>query len=352
MLDPRAIPPPAQVATAWVKRRTFTAGEVPPRELLQAQKRAEGVRISVGIPTSNDAATIGPMCRLIRRELMLKSSLVDELLVLDADSFDESILQARTAGADVVHVNELLPEVTSHDGRGDVLWRGLTAMSGDIIVWLDARIPDLEPGVVERLVAPLLLDPTVGFVKGYHEAPVEFEVEIDNVLYTAGGERLTELLVRPLLNIFFPELGGFFQPLGRSYAARRELLRQIPFFSGCSVDVATLIDILDVVGLDGMAQAELGGCSGEESALDTLGPRAHAIARTILKRAEERKRIKLAPASTLYPFLVRQGKGVSLVRIDEVERPPIDVIPTYLAALDGRRDRSAADPRRSESIRA
>lgn len=350
-VDRRSIPRPSQVAADWVKRRTFRAEEIPPIELLHAQKRAQRAHVSVVIPASDAAATIGPVCRRIRRELMLKVALVDELVVLDAGSRDETVRHARAAGAEVVRVSELISEVPAKEGKGDVLWRSLTAVSGDIVAWLDVDSGNARGHAVEHLLAPLLLDPTVAFVKGY-ERPVEFDVEIDDVVYRAGNGRMSELLVRPLLSIFFPELGGFFDPLAGAYVGRTEYLRQIPFFSGCSVDVGVLIDLLDVVGLDGMAQVDLGPRGSDEHPLSVLGSDGHAIARTILKRAEERKRIKLAPAAAIHPLLVPNGNGVQPIRVDEIERPPIDVIPPYLAALGGKRRRGMGATREPESIRA
>lgn len=348
-LDHRAIPRPTQVATRWVAHRTIAPGQVPPLEFLHARKHEEGLRISVGIPTLNHAATIDRICHVIHEELMMNVPFVDELVVLDSESADATVLRARAAGAHVVDVHKLMPEVPPCPGKGDSMWRSLTTLSGDLVVWIDADIRNFESSVVTRLVAPLLTDPTVRFVKGYHEQPIEIDVEIDSVLYFAGGGRVTELLARPLLNIFFPELGGFFQPLAGSYAGRADVLRRIPFLSGCSVDIATLIDLLDVVGLDGMAQAGLGPRIDGDRSLDELGPRAHAIARTILRRAEERKRIKLAPTASMHPLLVPHGAGVDPMRIDEVERPPIDVVPPYLEALradagQGSRGVEASDP--------
>lgn len=332
MMDQRAIPRPTQVASRWVRGRTFT-GDVAHARVLESRKRAEGVRVSVGIPTRNQAATIGDACSAIRTELMATIPLVDELVVLDSGSIDGTDICARAAGARVVHVGALLPEVPKASGRGDTLWKSLTALSGDIVVWLDADTRDFDAFYVSRLIEPLLMHPTISFVKGFHERPLEIDLEIDGVRYLAGGERMTEILARPILNIFFPELGGFFQPLATSHAGRMTALRQIPFFSGDSVDVTMLIDLLDIVGLDGMAQAALGPRADSNVPLELLGPKAHAITRAILTRAQERKRIRLAPNALAYPLAVPRGGTVDPVRIDEIERPPIEVIPSYLAAL-------------------
>jgi glucosyl-3-phosphoglycerate synthase len=332
-LDTRAIPQRTQVAVRWVEKRTVTPDQVPPLEILRARKRAERLRISVGVTAFNDAATIGHICRVIRRELMTEVPFVDELVVLDSESVDDTVLRARSAGAHVLNVNELMPEVPSYPGKGDSLWKSLTALSGDIVVWLNADIRNFAPHFVTRLVAPLLVDPTVGFVKGYYERPTEIDVEIDDVLYIAGDGHMTELLARPLLTMLFPELGGFFEPLAGEYAGRMDLFRRIPFFSGWSVDVATLIDVFEEIGLDGMAQVDLGPRVAGNRTLEDLGPRAYTTARTILARAQERKRIKLSPNASSHPLLVPHGGTVDPLRIDDVERPPIDIVPPYIEAL-------------------
>jgi glucosyl-3-phosphoglycerate synthase len=206
-------------------------------------------------------------------------------------------------------------------------------LTGEIVVWLDADINNFGPHFVTRLAAPLLMDSTVGLVKAYYERPAEIDLEIDSVHYVAGDGHMTEFLARPLLNILFPELGGFFNPLAGEYAGRMDLFRRIPFSSGWSVDVGTLIDSFEAIGLDGMVQVDLGPRIAGNRRLDELGPRAYATARTILDRAQERKRIKLAPNASSHPLLIPHGTSVDLMRFEDVERPPIDIIPPYLDAL-------------------
>ena len=264
---------------------------------------------------------------------MEKASFVDELFVLDRGSTDETVKRARNAGARVVSTNDLMPEIPPGSGKGESLWRSLAMLSGDIVVWLDADIRNFSSDFVTRLAAPLLIDPGICFVQGYSMPPSDIDVEIDGVVYIADSGRLTELAVRPLLNIFFPELGGMFQPLGGEHAGRVDVLRRIPFLSGCSVDVAILIDLLEDVGLDALAQIDLGPRLAQTSPLTELSPRAHAIARTILSRAQERKRIKLSPNALAHPLLMPNDRALDAARIDEVERPPIELVPSYIAAL-------------------
>lgn len=308
-------------------------------------KRKHRSRISVGI-VPRDHSTVPVSVAKIESCLMEDVALIDELTVFRITSPPTTPAPVSGTGVGVVDVAGLMPEIPLTDGRGDVLWRSLTAMRGDIVVWLDADAL-LEPHVVPRLVGPLLTDPTIDLVRGYDGSAGEFEVEIDEITYFAGGAQVNELVIRPLLNILFPELGGVFQPVGGPSAGRASVLRRIPFLSGCSVDVAMLIDVLELVGLDGLAQVDVGRIVRGSRPLDELGPETHAIARTILKRAEELNRVKLAPTTRAHPLLMRSGLSVTPARIDEIERPPIDVVPPYLAAMrssgpNGGRDRYAA----------
>lgn len=330
MKEHDSIPLPTRVATAWFADRTFDQNDLPSLATLVAHKREEGARISVAIPAINEGATIGEICRVIHEELMERFAFVDELVVLDGESIDETSLKARAAGARVVDVSTLMPEVPLNPGKGESLWRSLTALSGDIIVWIDGDIRRFESHYVTRLVAPLLIDPAIDFVKAYYERPIE----IDGHLYPNGGGRVTEILAKPLLNRLFPELAGFLQPLAGEYAGRADVLRKVPFFSGYSVETGLLIDLLDVIGLQGMAQVDLGRRIHRNRMLEELIPMAYTIAGTILRRAEERGRISSHVNFPLHPLLTRDQDGRLDIRSNhEIERPPIELTPPYLAAL-------------------
>lgn len=328
--DPWLLPLPTRLAARWYSQRTYGVEDIPPLPALAMRKRDEGLRVSVGIPALNEAATVGRICRVIDRELIQKRHLVDELVVLDGESVDATALRAEAAGARVVDVASLLPEIPLVGGKGESLWRSLTALSGDIVVWLDADVRNFKPHFVTRLIAPLIMDPDIDFVKGYYERPIE----IDGVMHEQGGGRVTELLARPLLSYTFPELGGFLQPLAGEYAGRAEILRRIPFLSGYSVEVGILIDLLDVVGLDGMAQVDLGRRVHRNRPLEQLSRMAHAITGTILRRAEERGRIQSILDFAMQPMLTRErGQHMNADRNNEIERPPIELTPAYRAAL-------------------
>jgi glucosyl-3-phosphoglycerate synthase len=320
-VDPKQLPMHAKLASRWYGQRTYGPCTTPSNDDLVERKRAEGLRISVAIPALNEEATIGDICATISRALMEDAPLVDELIVLDGRSTDATHARAREAGAQIMDVATILPDLPLVPGKGESLWRSLAALRGDIIVWVDADIRDFAPHFVTRLVAPLLTDPSIDFVKGYYERPID----LGTGLLPTGGGRVTELLARPLLHTLFPELGGIVQPLAGEYAGRADVLRSIPFFTGYSVEVGILIDLLDAVGLDGIAQADLGTRVHRNRPLADLSPMAFQIARTILRRAEERGRIGSLFDAEINPLLRLDGDGTLEATMPiEVERPPID----------------------------
>jgi glucosyl-3-phosphoglycerate synthase len=311
-------------AHRWYARHTFHETDL--REDLSALKRAQEISISVALPAVDEASTIGRICGSIVESLM--PDLVDELVVLDGGSTDGTASVARAAGATVVDARALVPSIPAIKGKGESLWRSLSILNGDIVCWVDADIANFEPHFVSRLVAPLLTDPDTMFVKAFYRRPIAY----GDVVLPAGGGRVTELLARPLLNALFPELGGVIQPLSGEYAGRRDVLMQLPFFTGYSVEAGLLIDLLELVGLDGIAQVDLGARVHRNRPLDELAPMAYAIARTILKRAEEWDRLQVA--SELHPLVMAAPDGVDLYECDELERPPLaDLTGGDVAAL-------------------
>jgi glucosyl-3-phosphoglycerate synthase len=308
-----------RLARRWFDRRTYGAAGLPDASDLAARKRASGRRISVVLPALDEAETIGAICRTIATGLMQDVALVDELLVVDCASTDGTARIARAEGATVVDVAAVLPEVPVAAGKGEALWRSLAVATGDVVVWIDSDIRSFSPHFVTRLVAPLLADPSVSFVKGFYRRPLARE---DGIAAGEGG-RVTELLARPLLAALFPELGGFVQPLAGEYAGTADVLRRVPFFTGYSVEVGLLIDLLEAAGLDALAQVDLDERIHRNRPLAELAPMAHAIARTILRRASERGRISAGLAPSDAPLLLPGADGIRAHEVAELERPPM-----------------------------
>ena len=304
---------------------------VPPTALsttdLVRQKR--GRTISVCLPARDEEATIGPIVEAIMRHLMAPNGppLVDELIVLDDRSTDETALVAERAGADVVRVDDVLPDTGPGRGKGNVLWTSVAASSGDIVVWCDTDLTSFTPSYVTRLVAPLLADEHVELVKGFYERPLD---DAGN-----GGGRTTELVARPLLSMFFPPLASVRQPLGGECAARRRLLERLPFVEGYGVETGLLIDALREVGTRHMAQVDLGVRTHRHRTLAQLSEQASEITAVVLQRAGYALPEPIPP-------LVRADGETSAVLVSE--RPPMIEVPGYLCAedADAERDRATA----------
>jgi glucosyl-3-phosphoglycerate synthase len=250
-------------------RPTWTVAE------LEAAKR--GRTISVVLPALNEAETVAAVIGTITPML---GGLVDELIVLDSGSTDETAARARVAGARVVTREEALPEVPPQPGKGEALWRSLAATTGDIIVFIDSDLIDADPMFVPRLVGPLLTEDGIHLVRGFYRRPLKVGDGQD----ANGGGRVTELVARPLLAALRPELGYVLQPLGGEYAGTRELLTAVPFAPGYGVEIGLLVDTYDRLGLDAIAQVNLGVRTHRNRPLSELGPMSRQIIATLLTR--------------------------------------------------------------------
>ena len=209
--------------------------------------------MSLVLPTLNEEETIGPIVRRAIREMVGRVPLLDEVVVIDSASTDRTREIAEAEGARVVQHPDVLTRYGSFRGKGESLWKSLYETSGDIIVWADTDVRNWHPRMVYGTLGPLLHEPRLQYVKGYYQRPI---VEA-GVLREGGGGRVTELVARPLINLFFPELSGFIQPLAGEYAGRRSILEQIPFFTGYAVEIGHLIDVAERSGLDGLGQVDL-----------------------------------------------------------------------------------------------
>lgn len=320
-----ALPLASRRALRWFDRRTYRREDLPPEAALAAHKRLTGVRVSVGIPALDEESTIGDICRTIAGRLVDELGLVDELVVIDGGSRDRTAAEARSAGARVVAAGDLVPAVPPVAGKGDALWRSLDVLGGDVVVWIDGDIRNFGSHFVSRLLAPLLLDGEIMFVKGFYSRPLE----LDGLLSPTGGGRVTELTARPLLCAFFPELAGFVQPLAGEYAGRRDAFRSIPFFSGYGVEAGMLIDLLDMFGLHALAQADLGERVHRNRPLEQLAPMAYAVGRAILRRAEDWGRIQSTLDYPSHPLLVPDEGRMDAQAVAELQRPPFGVISEF-----------------------
>ncbi|TDB80002.1 glucosyl-3-phosphoglycerate synthase [Micromonospora sp. KC721] len=313
------------VVEAWATYRTTSARDWPARRLVEAKGDS---RVSVVLPARNEEATVGAIVATIREHLMDRVALVDELIVVDSRSTDRTAQVARAAGARVVGQDDMTRGLPRLAGKGDALWAGLAAAEGDIVAFVDADLREFRSHFVAGLLGPLLADPSVEFVKGFYHRPLvgTHTVEPD------GGGRVTELMARPLLNLFWPELAGFVQPLAGEYAGRREVLEQVPFVSGYGVETALLIDLLELVGLDALAQVDLGERKHRHQDTAALGRMSAQIMQAAWSRLQRRGWASpgMMPGTLLTQF--RRGGSDALPHLDREitvsdvsvqERPPL-----------------------------
>jgi glucosyl-3-phosphoglycerate synthase len=249
----------------------------------QLEEAKAGRTVSVVLPALNEEETIESVIDSISPLVRDSGGLVDELIVLDSGSADDTEIRAIAAGARVVSREQALPEVPVRPGKGEALWRSLAATSGDIVVFVDSDLIDPHPMFVPWLVAPLLTCDGVHLVKSFYRRPLKVGDVGGGPNVTAGG-RVTELVARPLLAALRPELGCMLQPLGGEYAASRELLASLPFAPGYGVEIGLLVDIFDRLGLDAIAQVNLGVRAHRNRPLPELGAMSRQVIATLLSR--------------------------------------------------------------------
>jgi glucosyl-3-phosphoglycerate synthase len=314
-------------ARAWFELRTTSAPSLDVLDLdaLMHAKRRGQHRVSVVLPARDEEATVGGLVADLHEYWVTGTPLVDELLVVDSDSTDGTAAAARAAGADVVAAADVLPCHGSRPGKGEALWKSLAATTGDLVVFLDADLLGDVRHFVPGLLAPLLTDPQVDYVKGCYTRPLE----VDGSWVPVGGGRVTELTARPLLNALWPELAGFVQPLGGEYAGRRSALERVPFVSGYGVEVGLLVDLLELSGLAGLAQVDLGVRRHTSQGQEALGRMAGQVVSTVLARAGREQ------AGGLLTQFRHDGAAFvphsTAVAVDE--RPPMVTVAEYQAPL-------------------
>ena len=312
---------------AWLARRSTMSAEWDRYRLAADKGRT---RVSVVLPARNEATTVGAIVTALRRELVEQVELIDEIVVIDSGSTDETAEVAGVAGARVVRQDDVLPRLGNVPGKGEALWKSLMVTSGDVVAFIDADLRKFDAQVAVGLIGPLLRDPDLHFVKAFYDRTL---AQGDTVL-PAGGGRVTELVARPLLNMHWPSLAGFIQPLAGEYAARRSLLEAIPFVSGYGVEVGMLVDVLERVGLDAMAQVDLGVREHRNSSDAALGRMAAQVQLTVLSRLHRQGSVLLTdePASLLTQFHRVGDRFVPTVTdVGVRERPPMAGINEYQA---------------------
>jgi hypothetical protein len=310
----------------WFGKRTFHYQQFEPAKLRAAKERL-GLTVSVCLPTRDEAATVGTIVKALRKSLE-RSRLIDEIVVMDAGSVDDTATIALAEGARVFREQDVLPEVGPGSGKGEALWKSLHACRGDVICWIDADIRNFHPRFVHGLLGPLLMDPEVLYVKAFYERPIRER----NSLRSTGGGRVTELVARPLLNLLWPQLAGIVQPLSGEYAGRRVALEQVPFSSGYGVELGLLVDLAERFGMDAIAQVDLERRVHRNQEVQALGRMSFGILQAVFLRLVEEGRAAPGTYGTTLVQFSNQLREYHLEprEIVTTRRPPIVTVDGYL----------------------
>lgn len=320
--------PVAVVVDKWFAENTFHSREFADLERLVALKEEQNLTISLGLPALNEEETVGNVIQTIRAALMEQVPLLDEMVLIDSGSIDYTREIAADLGVPVYIHQEILPQYGAYHGKGEALWKSLYVLRGDIIAWIDTDIKNIHPRFVYGILGPLLRHPHIQYVKGFYRRPLRK----GGRLIAGGGGRVTELTARPLLNLFFPELSGLIQPLAGEYAGRRQALERLPFFTGYGVETGLLIDILDLFGLSAIAQVDLLERIHHNQPLPSLSKMSFAIIQVVIRRLEDRHKIRLLEEVNKTMNLIRYEPGRFFLEAQEIrerERPPMITLPEY-----------------------
>jgi len=305
----------------WLRERTFDHRDFADLAALGARKASSGLSVSVGLPTLNVAKTLGPIldvCQGLKEE----SGLIDQLAIIDSRSVDETVEIALARGVEVYFDDEILPDLPPAAGKGEALWKSLAVLKGDLIIWIDSDIANFDARFIYGLLGPLLTFPEIGYIKPFYRRPL---IGASGGREENEGGRVTEVCVRPLLSMFWPELANLIQPLSGESGGRRQILESVPFFTDYAVEVGLLVNILRRHGLLSMAQVDLEERVHTNQPLHKLGRMSFAIMQAIWRLLREDGLVmEKPPYARRETFAVVDGRYVPVSEeIGVVERPPL-----------------------------
>ncbi|MFO7839116.1 MAG: glucosyl-3-phosphoglycerate synthase [Desulfosalsimonadaceae bacterium] len=314
----------------WLSRNTFHHSSFRDLNRLVAAKEEKGLSISLCLPTLNEEATIAKEIIVMKSELMTRFPLLDEIVVIDSGSTDGTKEIAENYGADVYDADRIMPHLPYFAGKGENLWKAIYITCGDIIVYLDADIKNIHHRFVYALLGPLLTTDKIKYSKAFYDRPLSMDKEKTR---STGGGRVTELVVRPLLSLFFPELTQILQPLSGEYAGFREIFENIPFPIGYGIETSMILDIYEKWGLGVIAQVDLDQRVHRNQDTKALGRMSFMILQTFLNRIEKLGLITLNNA--LYKEMIQYKRlpecyETEIQRIEGHERPPMITVEDYL----------------------
>jgi glucosyl-3-phosphoglycerate synthase len=313
----------------WLVKNTFHYSVFNDLKRLVEEKVKKNLKISLCLPTLNEEKTIAKEIIILKSELMTRYPLLDEIVVVDSGSTDKTREIARAYGADVYEATEILPQLEPYKGKGENLWKALYITKGDIIIYLDADIKNIHHRFAYGLLGPLLLYDHIKFVKAFYDRPISIG---KNKIRPTGGGRVTELVIRPLFSLFFPDLTQLIQPLSGEYAGFREVFERIPFPIGYGVETSMNIDIYQKWGLEVMAQVDLERRIHRNQDTKALGRMAFVILKTFINRKIRLGLINLKEElfdEMIQYNLVNDKYQADVLKIEGHERPPMIEIPEY-----------------------
>ena len=287
--------------------------------LLASTVKASNLKTTVIIPAKEVASTIAKVLDITVKPFTI-AGIVSSVIVVDAKSADNTGEIATTHGATVVQ--------REAQGKGDAMYHALSITTGDIIAFLDGDTTDPSPLHLLGILGPLIMDDSIQMVKGYFDRPFKSPT---GEIYPNQGGRVTELMARPILNLHYPELGCFAQPLAGEFAARRSLLERLPFPVGYGIEIGSLIDAWRMVGLDGLAETDLGTRQNRHQSLRELGMMASAVLNTVERRLDRGTARKREEGMMWLPW-----KG-SYQKVSCAERPPLVDLSATVSAHFGYR---------------
>ncbi len=318
------------VADKWFAENTFSCNEFKDLERLVALKEEQKLSISLGLPSLNEEETVGNIIKTMQDALMTEVPLLDEIVLIDSGSTDYTVEVALDHGIPVYQHTEILPHYGSVRGKGEALWKSLYTLKGDLIAWIDTDIVNIHPRFVYGILGPLLHRETIQYVKGFYRRPLK----VGETFQTGSGGRVTELVARPMFNLFYPELSGIVQPLAGEYAGRRSALERMPFYVGYGVETGLLLNLVERYGISGIAQVDLRERIHHNQSLRALSQMAFAIIQVFIDHLEERQEVELLHQVNRTMKIIRYELDTYTLEerpISDQRRQPIITLPEYRA---------------------
>ena len=326
--EPLPATPTSVVVDKWFAENTFSSQEFEDLERLVALKEEQNITVSLGLPTLNEEDTVGNVITTVRDSLMVNVPLLDEVVLIDSGSTDYTVEIARDHGIPVYQHSEILPQYGSVRGKGEALWKSLYVLKGDLVAWIDTDIVNIHPRFVYGVLGPLLRHETIQYVKGFYRRPLK----VGETFQAGSGGRVTELVARPMLNLFYPELSGIVQPLSGEYAGRRSVLEQMPFDVGYGVETGLLLNLVQQFGISGIAQVDLLERIHHNQSLRALSRMAFAIIQVFVDHLEERNEVDLLHEINRTMKIIRYELDCYTLEerpISDKRRQPIITLPEY-----------------------